>query len=212
MDLNALRRDYTYTSPNGDGLADNPFHMFSTWFEEAVARNIDLPDAVVLATATKEGVPSARVVALRGFDPKGFTFYTNYHSRKGRELAENPYAALVFYWRELDRQIRIEGKVAKVGEEESDEYFATRSFESNVAAITSNQSEAIPNPQALRAAYVLLKKQLTGTMPDRPARWGGYRVVPTSFEFWQGKPDRLHERVRFDRQGDDNWARYYLAP
>ncbi len=189
----------------------NPFVMFQRWYELAVAENLPEPNAMTVATASRDGKPSARIVLLRGVDERGFVFFTNYKSRKGNELATNPFAALVFFWQPLHRSIRIEGRVERVSAQESDAYFASRPRGSQLSAAASPQSQVIANRDVLEARV----KELAAQFPDkvlRPAHWGGYRVIPDVFEFWQGRENRLHDRLRYTRTKDNAWQIERLAP
>ena len=192
--------------------ADEPFAQFAAWFAEIQAVAPVEPTAMTLATATPEGRPAARMVLLKGFDARGFVFYSNYDSRKGGELAANPWAALVFYWPELERQVRVEGSVAPVPPEESDAYFASRPPGSRLGAWASAQSRVIPNRAALEARMAALEAQYPDGEVPRPPNWGGFRVTPTVIEFWQGRLNRLHDRLRYTRQADGGWLRERLAP
>lgn len=190
----------------------NPFRQFQLWFTEAEAAVPILPNAMTLATATPEGVPSARVVLLKSFDEQGFVFYTNYESRKGIELDENPAAALVFYWAELARQVRITGRVTRTSRAESEAYFRTRPLDSQLGALASRQSEVIPSRRVLEAKMdELFKKHLGGQVPY-PSFWGGYRLAPTTIEFWQNRPSRLHDRLRYTKLDDGEWLIERLSP
>ena len=212
MDANGLRREYNTVGLSEDDLAEGPFEQFEQWFQQAVDAKIDLPDAMTLATATRDGLPSARIVLLRGFDERGLVFYTDYQSQKGQELAENPNAALVIYWRELDRQIRIAGTVNTVSREESEKYFQSRPVSSQLAALASKQGEVISNRQELECRY----KQLMETYRQReiplPPYWGGFRLSPDWFEFWQGRPNRLHDRLRYTHRPGESWKIERLLP
>ena len=177
--MDKLRREYTDAGLDEQDLNANPFNQFEEWFQEAIDAKIDLPDAMTLATATKEGIPSARIVLLRGHDERGFVFYTDYESQKGKELAENPNAALVFYWRELDRQVRITGQVSKVSRENSYNYFQSRPVDSRLAALASRQSEVIPDRQVLEDRFNQLAEQYQDEEVPLPSEWGGYRYPPT---------------------------------
>lgn len=210
--MTKLRREYTDAGLNEQDLDTNPFNQFERWFQEAIDAKIDLPDAMTLATATKDGIPSARIVLLRGHDERGFVFYTDYESQKGEELAENPNAALVFYWRELDRQVRITGGVSKVSRENSNNYFQTRPVDSRLAALASKQSEVIPNRAVLEERFKELAAQYQDEDIPLPSDWGGYRLSPDMIEFWSGRPSRLHDRLRYTRQSDDNWRIERISP
>lgn len=190
----------------------DPFEQFGIWYAEATAAGLHQPDAMVLATATRQGAPSARAVLLKGFDSRGFVFYSNYESRKGRELAENPQASLVFVWSEISRQVRLEGVVEKVSPEESDAYFASRPLGSRLGALASNQSQVIPGREFLERRVEALAKEYRDGEPPRPAYWGGYRLSPSVIEFWQGRPDRIHDRLRYRRLEDGGWLIERLSP
>ncbi len=186
--------------------------QFTRWFEHALIANVPEPNAMTVATATRAGVPSARIVLLKGFDARGFVFYTNYESRKGNELAENPVAALVFHWVELHRQVRITGAVEQVSREESDTYFQSRPRGSRLGAWTSEQSSVLPGRAPLEARLAALTAQFGAGDIPLPPFWGGYRVIPDAVEFWQGRPSRLHDRLRYARQPDDTWRIERLSP
>lgn len=193
-----------------DGVAEDPFVQFAAWLDEAVEAGIELPEAATLATATRDARPSARMVLLKGHGPGGFVFFTGYESRKGHELDENPRAALVFYWHELGRQVRLEGAVDRLPRAESDAYFATRPLASRLAAWASPQSEVIPDREALDARYEESAAAHGEDVP-LPATWGGYRLRPAVFEFWQHRENRLHDRLRYRPDGDV-WVVERLAP
>ncbi|MEQ1604332.1 MAG: pyridoxamine 5'-phosphate oxidase [Pyrinomonadaceae bacterium] len=210
-DLANIRRDYSREGLSEDHVAEDPFVQFGHWMDEAIAAQVPEPTAMSLSTATPDGRPSSRMVLLKGFDSSGFVFFTNYNSQKGRELAENPFAALNFFWPELERQVRVSGRVSKVSAEESDEYFKSRPFTSRVGAWASNQSERIDSRMVVAAkAAKLLLKYATGNVP-RPPHWGGYRVVPDQIEFWQGRPSRLHDRILYEVV-DGVWNVSRLSP
>ena len=206
------------TNPNPDPALDeksadpNPLKLFRRWFDEAIASGSRLPDAMTLATATKDGKPSARMVLLKQADEQGFVFYTNYNSRKARELDQNPYAVLVCYWVQLDRQVRVEGSVERVSAQESDEYFRTRPRESQLGAIASPQSEVIESREFLEQRFRDFEAMYRDRTVARPAHWGGYRLKPEMIEFWQNRAGRLHDRILYQRQADGNWTIKRLAP
>ena len=210
MSISDLRQEYWSAELVEDDLAADPFKQFALWFDDALRAEVPLANAMTLATADAAGRPSARVVLLKGADANGFVFYTNYESRKAREIAVNPYASLVFMWPQLERQVRIEGIVEKVSAEESDAYFDSRPLGSRLGAWASPQSMPLPSRLTLasKVAAIMLRY---GTAPPRPAHWGGYRVRPDAIEFWQGRPDRLHDRLRYVRQ-DVCWKIERLAP
>ena len=193
------------------GVENDPILQFAQWYEKAREVARPLPHAAALATATGAGHPSLRMVLLKAFDARGFVFYTNYRSRKGRELARNARATLLFYWGELERQVRIEGRVAKVTAREADEYFATRPRGSQLAAWASNQSAALANRAALERRYAGYARKYAEAVP-RPRHWGGYRLAPEQIEFWQGRADRLHDRILYRRARGGRWAIERLAP
>lgn len=187
----------------------DPLRQFARWFEEAAAAGVAMPEAMALATATADGRPSVRMVLLKGVDERGFSFYTGYESRKGRELAENPRAALLFHW--PGRQVRIEGPVERVTADESDAYFASRPRGSRLSAIASRQSEVVSSREELEGRVAELEERFAGAEPPRPDRWGGFRLVPETFELWQHRDDRLHDRLRYRRDGDA-WLVERLSP
>jgi pyridoxamine 5'-phosphate oxidase len=209
MSVADLRREYRGTPLTDDAAAANPFDQFARWFEQARAVEAD-PTAMTLATATADGRPSARMVLLKGFDPAGFVFYTNYDSRKAHEIAATQHAALLFYWPSLDRQIRIEGAIARVSPAESDAYFASRPLESRWSAHASPQSHPIDSRESLEAAVARVRDSFGDAVP-RPEGWGGFRVTPVAFEFWQGRENRLHDRLAYTRDAE-SWRRQRLAP
>ncbi len=190
----------------------NPIRQFQLWFDEAVGRGLPLAEAMTLCTASIDGKPSARMVLLKGVSESGFVFYTNYRSRKARELDVNPFAALVFYWEPLERQVRVEGKVVRISAEESDKYFQTRPRESQLGAIASPQSDVIESREVLEQEFQELEEKYRDQMIERPAHWGGYRLVPERIEFWKGRPGRLHDRLLYEVQADGSWNRSRLAP
>jgi pyridoxamine 5'-phosphate oxidase len=190
----------------------DPFRLFGQWFEAALGSGIHEPNAMALATANTRGVPSVRMVLLKGFSQEGFVFFTNYRSRKGQELERNPHAALSIYWKELNRQVRVVGRVVKVEAAESDAYFATRPVGSRVAASISQQSKPIGSRLELVKEWTALNKRYPDGDPPRPKHWGGYCVVPDEIEFWQQGEFRMHDRFRFRRLRDGSWERERLAP
>ena len=210
MSLTDSRRDYL-GQPLTEAQADtDPFRQFAGWFEQVRELEFD-PHAMVLATATGEGRPSLRNVLLKGVDARGFVFYTNYGSRKARELAATGWASLLFTWRTVERQVRVEGAVEKVSAAESDEYWASRHIESRWSAIASQQSEVVDSRETLEILFHAARERYGDDIP-RPEWWGGYRVIPDEFEFWQGRPNRLHDRLRYRRGAHGDWRRERLAP
>jgi pyridoxamine 5'-phosphate oxidase len=196
-----------------DSVDASPIRQFQTWCEEVRAQGVSEQDAIsmTLVTAARDGQPSARVVLLKSFDELGFVFYTNYQSRKGKDLAENPRAGLLFYWSQLWRQVRIEGVVEKISAAESEEYFQSRPLGSKLGAWASNQSEVVDNRETLEARFAELEKRFGAEVP-RPEHWGGYRLMPNSVEFWQGRDNRLHDRLRYQLQEDGGWMIERLGP
>ena len=190
----------------------SPISQFQRWFDDAIASGSRLPESMTLATATKDGRPSARVVLLKQVDDDGFVFYTNYHSAKAKELEENPQATLVFYWVGLDRQVRVEGTVERASAHESDEYFETRPRESQLGALASPQSEVIESREVLENNFRELDEAYRDRPVKRPSHWGGYRLKPLRIEFWQNRAGRLHDRILYDRQPDGTWTIKRLAP
>lgn len=206
-----LRQEYMRESLDEAGVSREPITQFTRWFDEAINSRMPMVNAMTLASVSAAGQPSARIVLLKEVVQAGFVFYTNYESRKGRELAANPRVALLFYWIELEREVRIEGRVSKVTARESDEYFSSRPLGSRFAAIASQQSQVVTNRAVLEARFSDTEKQ-AGNNPSRPACWGGYRVVPEVVEFWQGRPNRLHDRLQYRLRGDGSWTIERLAP
>lgn len=204
--------EYTFAGLIEQELDPSPFEQFERWFQQVVSADVHLPNAMTLATSTKEGIPSARIVLLKDFDTHGFVFYTNYDSSKAKELAENPNASLVFFWKELGRQVRIKGTISKVSDEKSDRYFQSRPIESRLAAVASKQSEIIPNRKVLEDRFEQLTNEYRDKEIPRPPNWGGYCLSPNTIEFWQGRPNRLHDRLRYTRQPDGEWQIERLSP
>ena len=208
-----LRREYARARLDEADVSHDPFVEFARWFAEAQDAEVPDPNAMTLATATAEGVPSARIVLLKGFDPRGFVFFTDYRSRKGAELEANPRAALVLYWHELERQVRITGGVALTTREESEQYFASRPLGSRLGAWASHQSRVIPGREALEGDLREIKARFGRGDVPLPPHWGGYRVVPDAIEFWQGRESRLHDRIRYVREaGGKGWRVERLSP
>ena len=212
FDIAGFRHEYIGEGLRRADLAPDPIKQFDNWFAAAVAANIHDANAMALATATADGKPSARIVLLKDFDERGFVFYTNYTSEKGRQLEQNPRAALVFYWMEVERQIRIEGAVEKVPHEESEHYFRTRPAGAQIGAWASHQSAAIDGRRVLDARLAEMTQRFAGGEIPLPPHWGGYRLTPETVEFWQGRANRLHDRFRYSRQPDGSWIIDRLAP
>lgn len=218
-----IRKDYKLASLEEADVASNPIDQFTRWWNEAVASQIDEVNAMTLATVNATGVPAARIVLLKGYNPEGFIFFTNYESDKGKNLAQNPNAALVFFWKELERQIRIEGTVQKVSAEESDRYFNSRPASSRIGAWASPQSAVIENRLVIEQNVERYSSIFANDSIERPDHWGGYIVKPRSIEFWQGRSSRLHDRIRYtlensaynaatDIRSDASWKIERLAP
>ncbi|HEY9882370.1 MAG TPA: pyridoxamine 5'-phosphate oxidase [Thermosynechococcaceae cyanobacterium] len=206
-----LRQNYTLQALNEADVDPDPIRQFQRWLDQAIAAELPEPNAMTLATATRDGIPSARIVLLKGLDARGFAFYTNYESRKGQELADNPQAALVFLWTVLERQVRIEGQVEKVAAAETDAYFQSRPLASRLGAWASEQSRVIRDREVLEQRFAELKATYADETVPRPPHWGGYRVIPHQIEFWQGRTSRLHDRLRY-RLKQGNWLLERLAP
>jgi pyridoxamine 5'-phosphate oxidase len=206
-----LRKNYKLKSLDQKEVLENPFEQFSLWFEEAMNSQLPEPNAMILATASKEGIPSVRTLLLKGFDEKGFIFYTNYESRKGKELAGNNNASILFFWAELERQVRLEGTVTKISEEESKIYFDTRPYKSRIGAWASNQSEVIENRFYIVKKFLKYFVKFHSKDIPLPPYWGGYILKPVVFEFWQGRANRLHDRVRYSNE-NGKWKIERLSP
>lgn len=209
--ISAIRKEYLITQLNEDDVQNDPLKQFEQWLNEAVESNVNEPTAMTLATSTFEGKPSARVVLLKGVSPEGFSFFTNYDSKKGKQILQNPYGALVFFWPELERQVRIEGKVAKLTDKQSDEYFKTRPEGSKIGAWASPQSQVIPNRKYLENLKSDFHEEFSKRTIKRPPNWGGYVLAPTCIEFWQGRADRLHDRIQYTLT-NGVWTIERLAP
>lgn len=210
MTLADIRRDYAGEPLDQTRSDPDPFRQFSLWFGQVRALEQD-PTAMALATATGDGRPSVRTVLLKAVDARGFVFFTNYESRKAREIAQTGRGSLLFVWRSVNRQVRIDGTVEKVSDQESDAYFATRPIESRWSVYASRQSERLESRAVLDAAYEAARRKYSEAVP-RPSWWGGYRVIPDEFEFWQGRENRLHDRLQYRRGSDGRWTRERLAP
>lgn len=206
-----LRKSYERAELDEAHAPDQPLPLFQRWLDEALRAELPEPNAMTVATVGADGRPSTRVVLVKGVDERGLVWFTNYDSRKGRELAGNPFAALQFHWVQLERVVRIEGRVAKVSEAESDAYFASRPLDSRIGAWASPQSQTIPSRATLVANAAKFGARFA-LQPPRPPHWGGYRLQPDRFEFWQGRPSRLHDRLLYELQADGRWQRSRLAP
>ncbi len=212
MAFDELREEYKGTELRKEECASDPKKQFQTWFDQAVAQEVEMANAMTLATVDAEGAPQARIVLLKELDSDGFVFYTNYDSAKGKELQANKRVSLLFYWYAMHRQVRIDGVVAKVDSRTSDEYFATRPRDSNIAAIASAQSEVVESREELLRQIAAVKERVGSAVLVRPENWGGYRVVPHALEFWQGQPDRSHDRVKYQLDTGGTWQRTRLSP
>lgn len=210
MDIANIRKDYTLKSLELDEMADRPLDQFDRWLEEAIIAEVNEPNAMNLATINSQNRPSSRIVLLKGLD-HGFVFYTNYDSKKGKELQQRPFAALNFFWPELERQVRVEGDVEKVSEADSDKYFHSRPVSSQIGAWASPQSQAIPDRRFLENREKQMIQRFQTESLTRPEHWGGFRLIPYYFEFWQGRASRLHDRVIFEKE-TDQWIKKILAP
>ena len=207
-----IRKDYKMETLNEIDIENNAINQFGKWWNDAINSQIDEVNAMTLSTATNEGKPSARIVLLKGFDERGFVFFSNYDSHKGKELVSNPQACMVFFWKELERQIRIEGTIEKVSSEESDAYFLSRPVSSQIGAWSSPQSSVILNRKVLEDNVTKYSQQFSTEQLVRPDNWGGYRLKPTLIEFWQGRSSRLHDRLQYTLQDEATWKIERLAP
>ncbi|MDE3254822.1 MAG: pyridoxamine 5'-phosphate oxidase [Bacteroidota bacterium] len=206
-----IRKDYILASLSEEVVGDDPFSFFHTWFEEAVSASIDDVNAMTLSTLQEDGFPDARIVLLKGLDERGFTFFTNYESEKGVQLSKHSKASLVFHWKELERQVRVMGVAEQLTAAENDAYFASRPRASQLGAWASPQSQKIEKRELLEERYAQFEQQFTDVVP-RPAHWGGYRIVPIKIEFWHGRSSRMHDRIVFEKQENESWSRYRVAP
>ncbi|OSZ81032.1 pyridoxamine 5'-phosphate oxidase [Chitinophagaceae bacterium IBVUCB2] len=208
----AIRKNYSQKKLTEKKADANPLQQFAKWWQQAVEAKLDEVNAMTLATASSDGIPSARIVLLKGVSEDGFVFFTNYKSFKGQQLAENPKACLVFFWKELERQVRITGLVEKVSATESDDYFYSRPVGSQLGAAASPQSQVVENREWLDEHFKAIKKSTKNNKVERPEHWGGYRVKPVIIEFWQGRPSRLHDRLQYTLDESGNWKIERLAP
>ena len=211
ISLALLRKDYSRAVLNESDLPIEPLKLFSQWFDEALTAKLTEPNAMSVATVNGNGRPSSRILLIKEFDQRGFTWFTNYQSRKGIELEGNPYASLLFHWSELERQVRIEGRVERVSSAESDRYFESRPLNSQLGAIASHQSQPIADRKSLDQALEEISVRY-GEHPTRPQHWGGYRLAPDRMEFWQGRPSRMHDRILYNRSSGGAWSTQRLQP
>lgn len=211
MNISTIRKDYSFKTLEISSLNTDPLQQFKVWLQEAINAEALEVNAMTLATIGLDGMPSGRIVLLKEVDT-GFVFYTNYESQKGKEIENNPVCSLTFFWPELERQVRIKGKIEKVSAQESDEYFLSRPVGSQIGAWTSPQSQKISSREELLSRQAAIEKQFENSPITRPPHWGGYRVIPSSVEFWQGRPSRLHDRVRYQASENGNWELSILAP
>ena len=212
MTIADLRKEYAFAGLVESDVDADPIRQFQNWFDQALAANLPEPNAMTLATSTADGFPSARIVLLKGLDDRGFAFYTNFDSRKGREILSNPRAALVFHWIELERQVRVEGTVEPVSDSEADAYYRSQPLGSRLGAWISKQSEVVSSREVLERDFSLIRSSFSNDDIPRPPFWGGFRVVPVSIEFWQGRPSRLHDRLRYRQESNGEWILERLSP
>ena len=210
-DISKIRRSYSLKELNENNVLSDPIKQFSLWMDEAISSNLIDPNAMILSTANKNGIPSARTVLLKGFDEKGFVFFTNYESAKAKDLAENSFASLLFLWLELERQVRITGKAERVSREESEKYFISRPRDSQLGAWASKQSTVIPNRKILESKFEGMREKFEGKEVPPPSFWGGYKVIPQRVEFWQGRENRLHDRICYSIT-EGEWKIERLSP
>ena len=212
MDIAQVRREYTKTKLSKKSVQKNPYKQINLWLEEAIKANCLEPTAMTVSTVSEDGRPSSRVVLLKGIENNQLFFYTNYNSRKGTQISKNPNTSALFFWPELERQIIIEGVIEKSTAEQSDAYFQTRPWKSRIGAIISPQSQPIDSRNVIKKAFVLEAAKHIGDNIPRPTHWGGYKIIPDRIEFWQGRPNRLHDRILFTKTGDTTWQISRLAP
>ena len=211
MSFQELRREYTRAGLDESNAAHDPFEQFTAWFDAAVSAGVPLANTMLLATADRHARPSVRAVLMKGYGNDGFVFYTDYGSRKAREMTDNPQVSALFWWEPLERQVRIEGRVQRTSDRESDDYFHSRPLGSRLGALASPQSEVIANRGILEARVQEMRRR-HGEQPPRPPGWGGFRLVPSAFEFWQGRADRLHDRLFYNIDSEGVWSLFRLAP
>ncbi len=212
MNIADIRKDYMLRSLSENDIEKHPLKQFDKWWQEAIDSRIDEVNAMTLATANIQGVPSARIVLLKGYDESGFVFFTNYNSHKASDIKDNPNACLVFFWKELERQIRITGGIEKISDRESDEYFQSRPITSRIGAWASDQSSVIDSRESLEEKFKTLEAEYSNKEIPRPPHWGGYRVIPRQIEFWQGRPGRLHDRIEYNLVEWNRWSFKRLSP